>query len=57
MKNKITFAELRQISPYKAGKLIMALNRNRVDAKKSASIPKNFRQELTKYILTQWQKN
>jgi len=57
MKNKITFAELRQISPYKAGKLIMALNRNRVDAKKSASIPKNFRQDLTKYILTQWQKN
>lgn len=54
---KITFAQLRQMNPYKAGKLMTALNRNRVDStttKKRTPLPKNFRQDLTKYILRQW---
>lgn len=54
---KITFAELRKMNPYKAGLLMTALNNNRVDStstKKRNILPKNFREDLTKYILRQW---
>ena len=54
---KMTFAQLRQINPYKAGQLMTALNNNRVDTtttKKRNILPKNFREDLTKYILTKW---
>lgn len=33
MKQIITLAQLRKVDPYKAGKLITALNRNRVNTK------------------------
>lgn len=54
---KITLAKYRAMSPYKAGKLIMALNRNRVESrptKKRTPLPKDLRQDLTKYIMRQW---
>lgn len=54
---KMSFAELRKMNPYKAGLLMTALNRNRVDStptKRRNILPKNFREDLTKYILRQW---
>ncbi len=57
MKKKqiITLAELRQISPVAAGKVITALNRNRVKPKKQKT--QNFsvdfsKNAITKYILS-----
>jgi len=54
-KRIITLSELRQISPIKAGKVIEALNRNRVQPKKQKT--QNFsvdfsKNAITKYILS-----
>jgi hypothetical protein len=53
-KGIITLSELRQISPIKAGKVITALNRNRVKKKntKSQNLSADFsRNSITKHII------
>jgi hypothetical protein len=49
-KQIITLSELRQISPIKAGKVIEALNRNRVQPKKHK--PQNFSVDFSKSAIT-----
>jgi hypothetical protein len=49
MKTRITLSELKQINPYQYGKIIQALNRNRV---KTTKVKIEFSKDiLEKYIL------
>ena len=53
MKKTITLTELQKINPFQAGKVISALNRNRVKAKqkqKTAKLP-TFRTEALNKIV------
>jgi hypothetical protein len=59
-KRIITLSELKQINPYQYGKIITALNRNRVQPKNTK--PKNFKSDFSKdsiekYITNQILKN
>ena len=59
MKTQITLSELKQINPYQYGKIIIALNRNRVKTKeaKNTKIKIDFSKELLEdYILQNIQK-
>jgi hypothetical protein len=52
-KQIITMSEYRQISPYKCGQLLMALERNKVKAKaKKKKTQQNFSVDFSKNAIT-----
>jgi hypothetical protein len=52
MKTRITLSELQKLNPYKYGKVLTALNRNRVKPKKkpTAKIPTFRTESLNKIV-------